>query len=123
MNEEEAAIMISQPLKYQDIFSKGSHNIGCFKEINHTIDTGTESPVIHPMCHTPMGFEGEEEENLKQMLEIRVVFLRLGLCTSSCEEERWLCPILCGLLLLECQTSQRLISITIHITVFGSAFW
>ena len=22
------------------------------------------------MCHTPMGFEGEEEENLKQMLEI-----------------------------------------------------
>ena len=73
LNEEEAAILRSLLLKYQDIFSRGSHLLGCFKEIKHTIDTGTELPVKHPMRHTPMGFEGEEEENLKQMLEIRVI--------------------------------------------------
>ena len=73
LNEEEAAILKSLLLKYQDIFSKGSHDIGCFKEIKHTIDTGTELPVKHPMRRTPMGFEGEEEENLKQMLEIEVI--------------------------------------------------
>ena len=55
------------------MFSKGSHDIGCFKEIEPTIDTGSELPVKHPMCRTPMGFEGEEEENLKQMLEIGVI--------------------------------------------------
>ena len=73
MNEEEATILRSLLLKYQDIFSKGSHDIGCFKEIKHTIDTGTERPVKHPMRRTPMGFEGEEEENLKQMLDIGVI--------------------------------------------------
>ena len=51
LNEEEATILRSLLLKYQDIFSKGSHDIGCFKEIKHTIDTGTERPNILCVVH------------------------------------------------------------------------
>ena len=31
------------------IFSKGSHDLGCFTEIKHSINTGEEKPVKHPM--------------------------------------------------------------------------
>ena len=29
-------------IQYQDIFSKGGHDLGCFTEIKHVIDTGEE---------------------------------------------------------------------------------
>ena len=52
-------------IQYQDIFSKGGHDLGCFTEIKHVIDTGEERPVKQPMQRTRLGFENEEEENLK----------------------------------------------------------
>ena len=62
----------------QDIFSKGSHDLGCFTEISHTINTGDEKTVKQAMQRTPLGFEKEEEENFVLMLDIgshnRVVF-------------------------------------------------
>ena len=73
LNEKEIAILKSLLIKCQDIFSKGTQDLGCFKEIKHTIDTGMERPVKHSMRRTPMGFEGEEEENLKQMLDMGVI--------------------------------------------------
>ena len=73
---------------FQDIFSKGSHN--CFSEIKHTINTGELKPVKHLMQRTPIGFEKEEEENLKQMLKTGVIILyRLGFCSGTGEEKRW----------------------------------
>ena len=56
-------------LEFQHIFSKGSGDLGCFSEIKHKINTGDERPVKQPMCRTPIGFEKEEEENLKLMLK------------------------------------------------------
>ena len=49
------------------------HLEGCFTEIKHSINTGEEKPVKHPMRRTPLGFEGEEEENLKLMLDIGII--------------------------------------------------
>ena len=60
-------------IQYQDIFSKGGHDLGCFTEIKHVIDTGEERPVKQPMRRTPLGFENEEEENLKLMLDTGVI--------------------------------------------------
>ena len=60
-------------LEFQHIFSKGSGDLGCFSEIKHKINTGDERPVKQPMRRTPIGFEKEEEENLKLMLEIGVI--------------------------------------------------
>ena len=54
-------------------FSKGSHDLGCFREISHTINTGDEKPIKQAMQRTPLGFEKEEEENLKLMLHIGVI--------------------------------------------------
>ena len=60
-------------LECQHIFSKGIGDLGCFSEIKHKINTGDEKPVKLPMCITPIGFENEEEENLKVMLENGVI--------------------------------------------------
>ena len=60
-------------LEFQHIFSKGSGDLGCFSEIKHKINTGDERPVKQPMRRTPIGFEKEEEENLKLMLETGVI--------------------------------------------------
>ena len=60
-------------VQYQDIFSKGGHDFGCFTEIKHVIDTGEERPVKQPMRWTPLSFESEEEENLKLMLDTGVI--------------------------------------------------
>ena len=59
--------------QFQDIFSKGSYDLGCFTEVMHSIDTGNEPPVKQPLRRTPLGFEKEEEENLKLMLDIGVI--------------------------------------------------
>ena len=58
---------------YQDIFSKGSYDLGCFSHIQHEIHTGDERPVKQGMRRTPLGFEKEEEENLKLMLDLGVI--------------------------------------------------
>ena len=60
-------------LEFQHIFSKGSGDLGCFSEIKHKINTGDERPVKQPMRRTPIGFEKEEEDNLKLMLETGVI--------------------------------------------------
>ena len=60
-------------IQYQHIFSKGGHDLGCFTEIKHVIDTGEERPVKQLMRRTPLGFENEEEENLKLMLDTGVI--------------------------------------------------
>ena len=49
LNEQEAQEVRSLLLNFQDIFSKGSHDLGCFTEIKHSINTGEEKPVKHPM--------------------------------------------------------------------------
>ena len=58
-------------MEFQDVFSKGSYDLRCFTEIKHTIDTGDSKPV--KLCRTPLGFEGEEEENLKMMLDVGII--------------------------------------------------
>ena len=60
-------------VNFQHIFSKGSGDLGCFSEIKHKINTGNEKPVKQPMRRTPIGFEKEEEENLRLMLETGVI--------------------------------------------------
>ena len=73
LNKQETQEVYSLLSEFQDIFSKGSHDLGCFTEIKHSINTGNEKPVKHPMRRTPIGFEGEEEENLKLMLDIGII--------------------------------------------------
>ena len=73
LTPQEAGKLRTLLLEYQDTFSKGSHDLGCFSEIKHTINTGDERPVKEAMRRTPLGFEKEEEENLKLMLDTGII--------------------------------------------------
>ncbi len=46
---------------FQDVFSKGDLDIGCFSENQHKIDTGTHEPFKKRMRRTPLGFQEEED--------------------------------------------------------------
>ena len=46
---QEAGKLIILLLEYQATFSKGSHNLGCFSEIKHTINAGDEHLVKEAM--------------------------------------------------------------------------
>ena len=65
--------MRSLLLQFQDTFSQGSTDLGCFSEIKHCINTGDEPPVKQALRRMPIGFENEEEDNLKLMLETGVI--------------------------------------------------
>ena len=48
-------------------------DIGHFTEIEHRIDTGTAAPVKEGLRNTPLGFEKEEEEHLKDLLKKGII--------------------------------------------------
>lgn len=61
-------------IEYQDVFSKGDLDIGLFNgDVKHRINTGDAAPVRQKLRRTPLSFEKEEEEHLKQMLEKNVI--------------------------------------------------
>ena len=70
---QEAGKLRTLLLEYQDTFSKGSHDLGCFSEIKLTISTSNEHPVKEAMHWTPLVFEKEEEQNLKLMLDTGII--------------------------------------------------
>ena len=58
---------------YQDVFAKSDLDLGCFTEIKHSINTGTETPVKHKMRRTPLHFQGEEKKHIQNLLDIGVI--------------------------------------------------
>ena len=56
-------------IQFQDTFSRGSTDLGCFSEIKYCINTSDEPSLKQTLCRTPIGFKNEEENNLKLMLE------------------------------------------------------
>ena len=58
---------------FQDIFARDEFDLGQFTDIEHSIDTGTASPIKQRMRRTPMVFAQEEESHLKTMLEAGII--------------------------------------------------
>ena len=71
---DDQAVALGETLtEFADVFAKDDFDIGCLsggKE--HDIDTGNAKPVKAQMCHTPMGFQGEEK-HLDKLLKIGVI--------------------------------------------------
>ena len=59
--------------RYQDVFSRNDQDLGCFKGLRHSINTGTAAPVTSGMRRTPLGLEKEEEEQIQKMLAMGVI--------------------------------------------------
>jgi len=59
--------------EYEDIFSVNEFDIGTFKQVEHSIDTGNAKPIHQRLRRTPISFAEDEERHLKKMLEAGVV--------------------------------------------------
>ena len=55
--------------EFQDVFSKHEFDIGCFKDVQHTFDTGSAKPIKLGMRRTPLHFQDEEKAHLQKMIE------------------------------------------------------
>ena len=73
LSDSETEKVRSLLIQFQDTFSQGSTDLGCFSEIKHCINTSDEPPVKQALRRMPIGFENEEEDNLKLMLETGVI--------------------------------------------------
>ena len=51
-------------VEFQDVFTTHDLDLGCFKGIQHHIDTADHPPIRQHLRHTPLGFEQEEERQL-----------------------------------------------------------
>ena len=60
-------------IEFQDVFSKGDHDLGCFTDFKFGIDTEDAPPVKHKLRRTPLGFEKEEEAHLNKMLDSGII--------------------------------------------------
>ena len=55
------------------VFARRGLDLGCFPAVKHRINTGGARPIRQPPRRTPLGFEGEEEGYLRQMLGAGIV--------------------------------------------------
>ena len=73
LKESEAERFGALLTEYADVFSKGDEDLGHFKDLKFTIDTGDARPVQQRIRRTPLGFEQEEEKHLKSMLSSKII--------------------------------------------------
>ena len=58
---------------FQDVFSRHAQDLGCFKGLQHKIDTGEAKPVTTGIRRTPLGLEKEEEDQIRKMENMGVI--------------------------------------------------
>ena len=73
LNDEESAEFGEVLIQYQGLFAKNDNDLGCFTEMEHSIDTGDTPPIKQQMRRTPLRFRNEEEAYLKKMLDSKVI--------------------------------------------------
>ena len=73
LNDEESAEFGEVLIQYQGLFAKNDNDLGCFTEMEHSIDTGDTPPIKQRMRRTPLCFHNEEEAYLKKMLDSKVI--------------------------------------------------
>jgi hypothetical protein len=65
---------LKELLKQNDrVFSKNYLDIGEFKEVEHSIDTGSAEPIRQRLRRTPISFAEEEEKLLGKMLDAKLI--------------------------------------------------
>ena len=73
LSAEQESKLLLLLLKYQSVFAMSDGDLGHFNAVTHRIDKGGAQPVRQAARRTPLGFQAEEEEHLKQMLSSGVV--------------------------------------------------
>lgn len=81
---------------FQDVFAKHDLDLGCLSAIKHRIDTKDANPVKHKMRRTPLGFQHQEEEHLKKMLDAGIIQpsnSELASAPVLVKKKRWKCKV------------------------------
>ena len=73
LDEEETQKVADLLIRYQDVFSKGSHDLGCTGLVKHSIDTGDSRPLRQPYRRLPQGQQEEADRQVKEMLEQGII--------------------------------------------------
>jgi hypothetical protein len=73
LTEQQTSMLASLLVQYQDRFSTGDSDLGCFTAIRHTIDTNGAKPIKQKMRRTPLGFQEEEDKLLQKMVDSGVI--------------------------------------------------
>ncbi|KAK3082555.1 hypothetical protein FSP39_002615 [Pinctada imbricata] len=73
LTEKQKADLKSLLIKYQDIFSKSSQDIGQTNAVQHRINTGAASPIRQPPRRLPFGKREIEKEEIQKMLKKGVI--------------------------------------------------
>ena len=60
-------------IEYADVFAAHDLDLGCFNATPHRIHLEDKTPIKQRMRRVPRGFEGEEEKNLRAMLDAGVI--------------------------------------------------
>ncbi|XP_060565993.1 uncharacterized protein LOC132725015 [Ruditapes philippinarum] len=59
--------------KYQDVFSKGSDDLGCTNMVKHKINTGSSPPIRQSVRRQPYGKRDTEAEEVNKMLDRGII--------------------------------------------------
>lgn len=77
-------------VEFQDVFTKHDFDIEFLTAIQHRIDTKDANPVKHKMCRPSLGFQHQEEEHLRKMMQAGIIRPSSSEWASSPpEEKRW----------------------------------
>ena len=97
LNKEEKDLFAQVLVKYENVFSKSSGDLGLTDRVGHRINTGSAQPIKQPPRRQPFGKRGVEKEEIQKMLEKGIVEPSMGIADSSCLKEGWHNPFLCRL--------------------------
>jgi hypothetical protein len=67
------ALMLTLWLHRLGLLQHFSADIGEFKEVEHSIDTGSAEPIRQRLRRTPISFAEEEEKLLGKMLDAKLI--------------------------------------------------
>lgn len=73
LTTEQSQILEHILIKHQSAFAKGDFDLGTFSAVRHKINTGDAVPIRQRMRRTPLGYELEEEQHLRKLLEANVI--------------------------------------------------
>ena len=73
LNEEEKGLFAELLVKYQNVFSRSSDDLGLTDRVCHKINTGSAPPIKQPPRRQPFGKRDVEKEEIQKMLDRGII--------------------------------------------------
>ena len=97
LDSEEREQLFSLLTEYADIFAIDSKDLGRTDKVQHQIVTGDSAPIRQQVRRVPPAKREEFAEGHASPGCDQTYQQSMGITSRSCEEERWVHQVLCGL--------------------------